>query len=411
MSIFGVLGFVLFGASVVAGSFSSPPAELYSALVAEKIRTTALVPPNPMQYPQYTDRTVGEWLYFSPDTWTTGFFPATLYAMYERAKYCHWEADNVSEWLTLGRQWGSAEIPLETNNTLQHDVGFVSYPFIAELEVDPGNQTAITAVNQFAADLAARFNPTVGCTRSWDTPNPVDFEVIMDNMMNLELFFVSEALTGNRTFVDMAISHANKTMQHHVRPDGSSFHVVEYNATSGDVIARFTAQGYSNSSTWSRGQAWGIYGFANSTAIDAPTVYMHTHIFDYLETSRHMASYFLAHLPDDGVVPWDFNAPLTPPRPADSSAAMVAANGLILLAQQEASLIPSNTTGYSYYIEAAVELLRANIELAWRPSWQSLLANGTVNNPEHNNLTGIVYGDYYFVKAGNELLNMNITAC
>lgn len=128
---------------------------------------------------------------------------------------------------------------------------------------------------------------------------------------------------------------------------------------------------------------------------------------------------------------------------------MIAANGLILLAQQEASLKPSNATGYEYYVEAAIDvrlhpavvivclrcssvpqqLLRANTELAWRPSWQSLLANGTVDNPEHNNLTGIVYGtfyttsygvprthassagDYYFVRAGNELLTMNVTTC
>ncbi|KAH9842985.1 d-4,5 unsaturated-glucuronyl hydrolase-like protein [Rhodofomes roseus] len=421
MSVLTALGLLLSGASVAVGSFSSPPAELYSPLVAEKIRTTALSPPNPMQYPQYTDRTVGDWLYFSPDTWTTGFFPATLYAIYDRAQSCHWGADNASEWLALGRQWSSAEVSLEKNNTLEHDVGFVSFPFMDELQVNPTNQTAITAINQFAADLAARFSPIVGCTRSWDTPNPVDFEVIIDNMMNLELFFVSAALTGNQTLVDMAVSHANKTMQHHVRPDGSSFHVVEYNATSGDVIASFTAQGYSDSSTWSRGQAWGIYGFANSrhkhpsiarsVAKRSAIVYMHTNITDYLETSRRMASYFLDHLPDDGVVPWDFNAPLTPPRPADSSAAMIAANGLILLAQQEASLTPSNATGYQYYIEAAIDLLRANTELAWQPSWQSLLANGTVNNPDHNNLTGIVYGDYYFVRAGNELLAMNITTC
>ncbi|KZT11587.1 glycoside hydrolase family 88 protein [Laetiporus sulphureus 93-53] len=380
-----------------------PPDELMSPLVSDKILRTALSPTNPMRYPQYTDRTAGNWLYFVPDTWTSGFFPATLYAFYARAELCHWGADNASAYLTLGRQWSTAEIPLETDNAVGHDVGFLSYPFVAELAVNSKNQTTIDAVNIFASDLAARFNPIVGCTRSWNTANPVDFEVVIDNMMNLEVLFVSASLTENNTLRDIAISHANKTMEHHVRPDGSSFHVVEYNATTGDVIARFTAQGYSNSSTWSRGQAWGIYGFSN--------MFNHTGQVQYLETARHMASYFLTNLPEDGIVPWDFNAPLNPPRPADSSAAMIAVNGLILLANQEASLSPSNVTGSEYYLNAAVELLRNNTALAWRPAWQSLLANGTVNNPEGNNLTGIVYGDYFFVEAGNTLLSLGMLTC
>ena len=133
---------------------------------------------------------------------------------------------------------------------------------------NPENETALEAVNAFAADLAARFSPTVGCTRSWDNPDPTLFRVIIDNMMNLEVLFASYARTGNKTLVDIAVSHADRTLLYHVRPNGSSFHVVEYNATTGEVIGRITAQGYSDNSTWSRGQAWGIYGFANSTFQD-----------------------------------------------------------------------------------------------------------------------------------------------
>ncbi|PCH38423.1 glycoside hydrolase family 88 protein [Wolfiporia cocos MD-104 SS10] len=369
---------------LASGTSVSLPAELYSPLVASKVLKIASSLPQPMMYPQYTDRVRGDWEYFVPDLWTSGFFPATLYEMRRRAQL-------------------TPEVPLETNNTVGHDVGFLSYPFVNELEIDKDNQTARDAVNRFASDLAARFNPIVGCTRSWDTANPIDFEVIIDNMMNLEVLFVSASLTGNKTLEDIAISHANKTMQNHVRPDGSSFHVVEYNATTGKVIAKFTAQGYSNSSTWSRGQAWGIYGFSN--------MYNHTKHSDYLVTARRMASYFLLHLPSNGIVPWDSNAPLEPPRPADSSAAMAAVNGLFLLAQQEASLSPPNKSGSAYYTNAAIKLLRDNTALAWRPEWQSLLANGTVDNPQGNNLTGIVYGDYFFVKAGNDLIKLGEAPC
>ncbi|KIJ69657.1 glycoside hydrolase family 88 protein [Hydnomerulius pinastri MD-312] len=382
------------------------PSELYSSLIPQKVLATANTQHNPPQYPQYTDRIVGEWQWFSPDTWTSGFFPATLYELNTRTQLCKGQGSGAgTDWVGLGRTWSAAEVPLETKNSVGHDVGFLSFPFVQELLVNPQNETAISAVNTFAADLAARFSPIVGCTRSWDTSDPTLFEVIIDNMMNLDVLFSSYALTGNSTLVDIAKSHADKTMVNHVRPDGSSFHVVEYNATTGEVIARVTAQGYSDNSTWSRGQAWGIYGFAN--------MYSHTNDTNYLETSRRMANYFLDNLPSDGVVPWDFNAPLVPPRPADTSAATIASTGLLLLARQEMSLSPPNVINAARWVAGVWKLLDATTKLAWQPSWQSLLSNGTVNNhyPSANNDTGIVYGDYYYIKTGNDLVQMGLAHC
>ncbi|EIW85467.1 glycoside hydrolase family 88 protein [Coniophora puteana RWD-64-598 SS2] len=404
------------GSKILASA--QAPSELYSSLVQQKVLKTAQAEPDPAQYPQYTDRTQGEWQYFVPDTWTTGFFPATLYELNTRATLCN--LTGQPDWVGMGRQWAAAEVPLETNTTVGHDVGFLSFPFAQEMQINPSNQTAKDAVNAFATALAARFNPVVGCTRSWDTPNnPTLFQVIIDNMMNLEVLFVSESLTGNTTLRDIAISHANKTMENHVRPDGSSFHLVEYNSTTGAVIDRITAQGYADNSTWSRGQAWGVYGFANSACrcssslILLCTVYYHTNDTRYLETSRAMATYFVNNLPSDGIVPWDFNAPLDPPRPADTSAATIVATGLLLLARQELSLSPANTTGATYWSNAAMNILSNATQLAWRPDWQSLLSNGTVNNhyPSANNDTGIVYGDYYYIKAGNDLVQMGLATC
>ncbi|GJF00581.1 glycoside hydrolase family 88 protein [Phanerochaete sordida] len=398
---------LLLAAPCVLGADVSLPAELFSPLVAQKILATATQVQNPVKYPQWTDRDTGAWDYFNPDTWTSGFFPATLYELNRRTTLCAAEVDaqslNGSDWLLLGQTWSAGEVPSETNTGVGHDVGFLSFPFVNELQLHPDNQSAITAVNDFANHLAGRFNPIVGCTRSWDTTDPTDFQVIIDNMMNLEVLFVSANLTGNHTLIDIATSHADHTAINHVRPDGSSFHVVDYNSTTGDVISRHTSQGYADNSTWSRGQAWGIYGFAN--------MFHHTQNTSYLDVSRHMAQYFIEHIPDDGIVPWDFNAPLDPPRPADSSASMIAASGLILLSQGELSLSPPNTTGSDYYINTAIQVIANNTALAWRPSWQSLLANGTVNNPQHNNLTGIVYGDYYFVKGANDLVQLGVATC
>ncbi|THH21079.1 hypothetical protein EW146_g411 [Bondarzewia mesenterica] len=382
------------------------PQELVSREISTKLLATGQnVSGIPMVYPQQTTRDTGVWIPVGVDSWTSGFLPSTFYALYERAALCPSMTSESQRWLDLGRRWATGELPLTIRNGQGHDVGFLSYPFVDELSVNAQNETAITVVNTFATMLAARFNPIVGCTRSWDSSDPTDFQVIIDNMMNLEVLFVSADLTGNNTLREIAISHANKTMVNHVREDGSSFHVVDYNSTTGLVIDRRTAQGYADSSTWSRGQAWGVYGFAN--------MFKRTSQQNYLETARHMAAYFIDNIPANGIVPWDFNAPLDPPRPADTSAAMIATNGLLLLAQQEHSLRPANKSGATYYTNAALKILTDTTVAFWKPTWQSLLANGTVNNhgTAGNNLTGIVYGDYYFIKAGNTLIQSGITTC
>ncbi|KAJ7043078.1 glycoside hydrolase family 88 protein [Mycena alexandri] len=378
------------------------PAQLYSGLIPQKVLATAKSLPAAIQYPQYTDTSVGHWLDFVPDTWTSAFFPTTLYALNTRQKLCGATPSNglaAANWLTLGRSLSNGLIPLEAHNNQGHDVGFLSFPFVQELIINPTNQTALTAVKAFAADLAARFDPIVGCTRSWDTADPTDFTVIIDNMMNLEILWVAYGLTKNETLRDIAITHSDTTMKNHIRTDGSTWHVVEYNSTTGVVIRKRTSQGFSDNSTWSRGQAWGIYGFAN--------MYSHTQDPNYLTTARRLATYFLNNLPSDGIVPWDFNAPLIPaPRPADSSAATIAATGLLLLGSLETD--PSQS---KVWINAAINLLNKITTLAWRPAWQSLLSNGTVNWPANNFLTGIVYGDYYYIKAGTDLINMGLAEC
>jgi len=127
----------------------------------------------------------------------------------------------------------------------------------------------------------------------------------------------------------------------------------------------------------------------------------------YLDLARNLATYFLNNLPQDGIVPWDFNAPLYPaPRPADSSAAVIAASGLLQLAQGE-----TNSSTKRYWIDNALLLLSNTTKLAWQPQWQSLLSNGTDNKPANSYSTGIIYGDYYFIKAGNDLISMNLVAC
>ena len=156
-------------------------------------------------------------------------------------------------------------------------------------------------------------SPIVGCTRSWQPGNhcrlhpslETPFTVIIDNMMNLELLLWVGQETSNDTLTQMAVSHADKTAENHVRhvnqrqggnrssassmshlaQDGSTYHAVSYNESTGEVVTRCTVQGYDDDSTWSRGQAWCIYGFT--------MVHRYTGLDRMLDTARRCADYWL----------------------------------------------------------------------------------------------------------------------
>ncbi|KAF8609540.1 d-4,5 unsaturated-glucuronyl hydrolase-like protein [Ceratobasidium sp. AG-I] len=394
---------------------TAPPQQLTAPLVATKLsKTAARLPSNGAPtYPQFTSLSgSGSWQYFPAATWTSGFFPASLYLMNTRKSVlCKTDSGTgQTDWLASAERWMQGLDPVANPNAglfgVRHDVGFLSFGWFEALTLNPNNQKAKAAINSYAKFLASRFNSVVGCTMSWNpsTQDPSEFKVIIDNMMNLELLIISSKLTGNATLYKMATSHANKTMLNHLRPDASTYHVVNYNPKTGAVVWRRTHQGYADSSTWTRGQAWGIHGFA--------TMYKYTNDLKYWVTSRRLAQYYLSRLPSSGVPPWDFDAPVAG-RPSDTSSATIAASGMLMLSRFERSI--SNTTGADYWANAAVRLLSSTVNLAWRtePNWDSLLSNGTVNNPANppNRNTGIVYGDYYFIKAGNELLSQGLLNC
>ncbi|KIY62716.1 glycoside hydrolase family 88 protein [Cylindrobasidium torrendii FP15055 ss-10] len=393
------LALASFTAEVVLAQ--SPPSQLWSSIVPKKIKAAYDSVTTDRPYPQWTGikTDVGDWQLFPADTWTSGFFPSTLYALNARLSMCGATESNglgQADWLKLARTNSASLASLTKSNTVGHDVGFLAFPFMDELRVDSSNEEARNVVIGYADFLANRFSPTVGCTRSWDSDAP-KFQVIIDNMMNLELLMVASELTGDSHYSDIAHSHAKTTMVNHIRDDGSTWHVIEYNENTGAVMDKRTAQGYSDDSTWTRGQSWGIYGFAN--------MYKWFGDDDFLKTARRLADFYLTHIPKDGVIPWDFNAPIAG-RPADSSAAMLSVVGLLMLSDVE-----TDSSNADKYEKAALNILNKNTEFAWNEGWESLLSNGTVSKPVDSFNTGIVYGDYYFVVAGNTLLQMGISSC
>jgi hypothetical protein len=231
--------------------------------------------------------------------------------MYEGTGDTHWR-----EW---AEAW-TAGLADEKNDTSTHDVGFKIFSSFGHGYRLTGNAAYREVILQAARTLATRFNPTVGCIRSWDRNR---FPVIIDNMMNLELLFWASKNGGDSAWYDMAVSHALQTMKNHVREDGSTYHLVDYDPDTGAIINKFTVQGYDKESTWARGQAWGMYGFTMA--------YRETGDVRFLNTAQLIADYFIDNLPEDRVPYWDFEAPNIPHEEKDSSAAAIAASGLLEL--------------------------------------------------------------------------------
>jgi rhamnogalacturonyl hydrolase YesR len=246
--------------------------------------------------------------------WTSGFYPGCLWYIYEYT--------GDEKFLEAAKKF-TMNLEKEQFNGGTHDLGFMMYCSfgngyrIAEVE---GYREVII---QSAKTLATRFNPNVGCTRSWDhNQDKWQYPVIIDNMMNLELLFWVARETEDADLYKLALTHAETTMKNHYRGDHSSWHVLDYDTITGEVLHRHTHQGYAHESAWARGQSWGFYGFT--------MVYRETGEQKFLDHARGIADFLLNHenLPEDMVPYWDFNAPNIPDEPRDASAAAILCSGL-----------------------------------------------------------------------------------
>lgn len=323
----------------------------------------------------------GDLKLIAPNDWRSGFFPGVLWYLYEYTGNSAWK-EKAAE-LT-------AKIENEKWNAGTHDMGFKIYCSFGNgyrLTKDPVYRDIII---QAAKTNIRRFNPKVGCIRSWDhNQDKWQYPVIIDNMMNLELLFEATKLTGDSTYYKVAVTHANTTMKNHFRPDFSSYHVIDYDTLTGNVLHRQTHQGYSHESAWARGQAWGLYGYT--------MCYRETKKKEYLDMAEKIAGFILnnKNLPSDKVPYWDYNAPGIPDEPRDVSAAAVASSALFEL------------SGYSSkgaeYKKAASAIL-ANLTEKYRaPAGTAhgfLLLHSTGNKPSKSEIDmPINYADYYYLEA------------
>jgi len=316
-----------------------------------------------------------------PGWWCSGFYPGNLLYIFEATK------DSTLYYEALRKL---NELQPEQFNKTTHDLGFMMYcSFGNAYKIDSNEQYKSILINS-AKSLASRFNPVVGCIKSWDS-KPGDFLVIIDNMMNLELLFWATRTTGDSSFYKIAVTHANTTMKNHFRPDYSSYHVVNYNPVTGAVQQKKTAQGAADSSAWARGQAWGLYGFT--------AMYRETKDKKYLDQANHIADFILnnPHLPKDKIPYWDFDAPNIPHALRDASAAAIISSALLELSKY-------NKAKSESYIKVATRIIRnlssPEYKAAVGTNGGFVLKHSVGSLPGHSEVNvPLTYADYYFFEA------------
>lgn len=315
------------------------------------------------------------------DDWTSGFYPGSLWITYALT--------GDEELAELARHFTAklADVPAMTHT---HDLGFMVMPSYGLQYVITSDESAKAAVVQAAHSLASRFNERIGLIRSWDFGD-WNYPVIIDNMMNLEMLFTVAEWTGEEQLKRIAVSHADRTMENHFRPDCSSWHVVSYN-DDGSVESKTTWQGASNDSRWARGQAWGLYGYT--------VCYRFTHEERFLEQAKKIAALImgLPNMPEDKIPYWDYDAPGIPDAPRDASAAAVTASALLELQGMVSAELRKQ---YRSYAEDILRVLCSDSYLA-APGTNGdfILMHSTGAAPFNSEVDdAICYADYYFLEA------------
>lgn len=278
------------------------------------------------RFPQYTQQ--GEWKFSKSTSWLIGFTGGELWNLYELTRDPDLKARAIKHADTLIQY-------AELDNT--HDLGFIFLPSVVKAYQETGDVKYRDAAVRAARMLAKRFNDKGNYIRAWGALGSKDRDslMIIDTMLNIELLFWAAQVTGDYSLYDIAYKHALTCMKEHVRTDFSSYHVIRFDPQTGKVVQKRTHQGVSDESTWARGQAWGIYGFA--------LAYKYTEDERFLNTSKKMADVFLAKLPKDFVPYWDLDlAGETVAR--DASAAAIAACGMDLLSH----ILPSRDEALKY---------------------------------------------------------------
>jgi hypothetical protein len=313
--------------------------------------------------------------------WCSGFYPGTLLYIYEYTKDAAIKKEAIKRLGILEK---------EKYYTGNHDLGFMMYCSFGNAYRIFGDAAYKDVIFKAAASLATRYRPSIKAIQSWNSNERLKCPVIIDNMMNLELLHWVSDHGGESRFKEIAVTHANTTLQNHFRSDYSSYHVVDYDLNTGGVLKKITWQGAADSSAWARGQAWGLYGYT--------MMYRFTKNKTYLAQAQHIAQFILQHLPADKIPYWDFNAPGIPDTYRDASAAAIIASAFLELGQYVAA------KEKTVLVNTAEKILRTLASPAYRArageNGGFILLHSVGSIPHKSEVdVPLTYADYYFIEA------------
>jgi rhamnogalacturonyl hydrolase YesR len=315
-----------------------------------------------------------------PEDWTSGFFPGILWLAHE---------------LTGDQRCADfAKIYTEKLDRIQyyrgtHDLGFMMLCSYGNALRITGNKSYEQVLINTAESLFSRYNPTVGCIRSWDFGH-WQYPVIIDNMMNLDLLFWASEHTGDSKYADASKRHADITAANHFRSDYSAYHVLDYDTITGKCLSAGTFHGYSDSSAWGRGQAWALYGYT--------LLYRETGELKYLTQAQNIANFIMNHknMTEDKIPYWDYDAPEIPNEERDASSAAIQASALFQL-----SAMMEDGTQYFDYAEQIIKTLSSPKYLAKKGSNMHFILMHCVGVTLYNSEIDVplIYADYYYLEA------------
>jgi unsaturated chondroitin disaccharide hydrolase len=334
----------------------------------------------------YPDENGGYWMVGNTD-WTCGFPAGSFWFLYEFTEDEFWKKTAEENTVKL------EGVQFRTNT---HDLGFMVFCSYGNAYRITKNEDYKKVIIEASETLIKRFNPNTGAIRPWDFGS-WQYPVIVDNMMNLEMLFWASEVTGDQKYRDIAVSHADVTLENHFRDDWSSVHVVSYDTITGEPLEKQTHQGLNDESAWARGQAWGFYGYV--------MCYRETGDERYLGAAENIGDFLLQNLPEDKVFYWDFNDPKIPDAPRDASAAAITASALF-----ELSTLSEKG---DVYLQAARQIMESLSSEKYRATGGAnggfLIKHSVGNLPRSSEIdVAINYADYYYLEAlkrQQELIN------
>lgn len=343
-------------------------------------------------HPRLIEKDSTEWKQVPNDRleWTSGFYSGILWYAYDVTGNEKWKNEAIKR----------TEV-FEDFKTIteHHDIGFMMFPAYGKGYVIGDKKEYKDILLTSANSLATRFNPKVGTIRSWSNkmhPRWKQHITIIDNMLNLELLFWAAKHGGDQKLYDIAVKHAETTMKNHFRDDYTSWHVIEYDSLSGEVLNRQTKQGFADDSRWSRGQAWGVYGYT--------MVYKETKDKKFLDFAQKLTDKYLSLLPEDMVPCWDFDVADNPKEEKDASAAAIVASALLDL-----STMVENKADQERYYNAAIKMLESLGSPAYSGVGKAdafLLHSTGAKSLGHEIDVALIYADYYYIEALSRLKRM-----